>query len=99
MPHGRFIFTLSLLVAATAAVAAPSPKKKPDFHPSRVIVLWKSDAGRGAALGRHGLGTPRHLSRTGLEVVDVPRWSTVDQLVADLAADPDVALVEPDYKV
>jgi serine protease len=105
------LLSLLLVVSATLVVAQPlaaappvegkrSPASVATFAPDRVVVGFRDSRKADAVQRAHGLA---RAAEVGAAVPDQAVLKTngrpVDQVVAELQADPGVAFAEPDYRV
>jgi subtilisin family serine protease len=66
--------------------------------PDRVVVSWKEPGKAAEGRSRHGLGHVASLPAPGAAVL-AAAGRPVEEVVAELRADPDVAWAEPDYAI
>src|SRR5918997_1402770 len=96
-----FRFLVSAIAAIAALTAAAPAAAAPDFAPRHVVVRYDGDASRSARAAiqeRTGTRYDEDLPG-GARTLAIEDGDSVDETLAELRGDDDVASAHPDYEV
>jgi subtilisin family serine protease len=87
-----------LCLALTPFAASAAIRSQPAYVDGEVLVKYRDRAGGAILAKSRGLEVKRSIPAMGVDLLKLPKMTTVPQAIAVLKADPSIAYAEPNFR-